>query len=1205
MSTLNSEKIAQLAMLSVLKSTLLLIVAGLAMRLLSRASASVRHLVCSMALTCAIVIPVLALAIPAWRVSLPQATNTVENLAAKSVFFIPPRLSDDDATAASVPNNPDSAVSLPPTHVNLDDPAKATTSNLSQTRPYDLPQPSSIDLYSLFLLVWCIGAALLLARWLIQAERVRRITRRGELIQDSTWSILSDELQQRLNIRRRVVLVLSDEVLVPMTFGLLRPTIILPCAVEGWSPERRRIVLTHELIHIARWDYLTQWIGLLSCAVNWFNPLVWKMARTLTVERERACDDQVLALGTRSSEYAANLIDIAQTIQHRQKRMGALALVESSDLAKRIRRILDREQSRRTFTRRRSFGLMLILAVALLPLSSIQLSRASQNAPIVLSIAVQQGMSDALQETVIRDFEAAHPGVAVAVVDAMRIPDAGDGLDPHLTAWQKYANSADLLFFDSYSLALTPHATRAGLMLDLTPLITSDASLNMDDFYPQLVSSFKWDNGVWALPMGADMIVLDYNKTAFDRAGLIYPDGSWTLNDFINAVTKLTTKDLDGHVIASGFANSGRIFRESLWRSLIGANLVDDSVIPNAPHFDTLQIAAVVDAYYQLEQQGLIGGDVSSAAMFVDTAGKGPPPDHGYSLLPGGKSVLLPYGFGISAGTQHPDLAYDLLKLISARPELSGGLKARKSIAGGTGGISGRVPPALQSLAEKAFANSLNYADLRFADYLNSAWITHPTTIKEAIQVTEVRAVNDVKAASDKKGTLALQVSEPTVATLPAGKIALNFDIATFQQPLPTRDLWDKLITEFTANDPQVGMVNLRVVSEPMSMAASHSDCFYLPTNAVPTLNGNLVLNLDPFLTTDPSFDKNDYAGSVLAAVQRDNKTYALPVGIEPLVLRYNVARLKAANLPEPANNWTVEAFVDALRALKPGSEGQPPMVDAGSSGTYLLVLMAAYGGIPIDYRTDPPTLHFTDPATIAAIRQVLDLTKNSLIKYSALGNLSGGLDASPGPTTAIYPINLNDFALKKAPGSAPDKPILFPMGHQVNGLAYNLGTTYISAQSANPDACYRFIKAIANHPELTSAMPVRHSILSNATFKATVNPEVLALYNQADALLNNAQTIPFPLANRGSIAVSSMLVQHWLFEAFDAYALNSGDLNAALRDAESYAKGFLECAATLPALNTDEAGKNQLGESVKAYVDCAEHADSRLKSVLDPLVGR
>lgn len=1198
MANVTSEKIAGLLLLSSLKGTLLLIIVWGWLLLFKRVSASMRHWVCSTALTSIIVIPVLALAIPTWWVLLPQPSNNL----VKPVYFFPPPSHSEDYLTTYTPLGEPVLTSRGSGGVMeaAQRPLPITSPETSVVTPSAPSAPLHIDWALLVLIGWLAGTLIVFMRWIVQAARVRQMTSRGSPLSEREWTPLCEQIAGDLRIRRHVRLIVSDEIAVPLTWGLWQPVIVLPCEALGWSAERRRIVLTHEFVHIARWDYLTQWIALTSCAVSWFNPLVWKLARQLATERERACDDQVLAMGTLSSEYATNLLEIAQSVRHKRAAMpGVLALVQSSDLARRIRRILDDQQRRHALTHRRSLGLVIALALVLMPLSTMQLSRAgAQNNPIVITIAVEPGMRDAIGQTAVHEFEAVHPGVSVAMVDSIRIPDAADGLDAHLTTLQKYASSADLLFFDGYSLALTPHATRAGLLLDLSPLITSDKTLDTNDFYPQMWSAFQWDNGIWALPIGGDAVVLTYDKAAFDRAGLNYPTGSWTLNDFINAVTKLSVKDLDGHVTASGFANSGRIFRESLWRSLIGANLVDDSVIPNAPHFDTPAISAVIDAYFQLEQQNLISGDVSSAAMFVDTARKEPPPNHGWSLLPGGKSVMLTYGFGISGGTQHPDLAYELLKTLSARPELNGGLPVRKSITGPDGLIRD-VPPEYQPLAQQAFANSLNYADLRFTDYLNAAWITHPATAKEAIQRTEVRAVNDVKTASDKKGTLAITVNEPAVAVLPAGKIALKFDMMSFVQPLPTRDQWDKVIADFAASDPQVGLVNLRVLTESPSMAANSSDCFYLPNNAVPSLSGNIVLNLDPFLNADPSFDRSDFIGSILTAVQRDSKTYAYPIGIEPLVMRYNPTRFQAAGVPEPTNTWTIGALTEALQALKPSSEGQPPMVDNGSRGMYLLVLIASYGGVPIDYRTDPPTLHFTDPANVAAIRQTLDLARNGLIKYTALGNLLNSKDAYPGPTTAIYPSSLNNFRLKKAPGSAPDKSVLFPMGQEVNGLAYNIGTAYISAQAQNPDACYRFISTIVKHPELFSTMPVRHSLLSNLALKNAVSPDVLALYNQAETLLRDARTVPFPLYDKGTITLSNMLVQHWLFEAFDAYALGGKDLEPALRDAEAYAKGFLECAASLPpATLLDKAP-----DSAKSYVECAERADSRLKPVLDPLV--
>jgi ABC-type glycerol-3-phosphate transport system substrate-binding protein len=437
---------------------------------------------------------------------------------------------------------------------------------------------------------------------------------------------------------------------------------------------------------------------------------------------------------------------------------------------------------------------------------------------------------------------------------------------------------------------------------------------------------------------------------------------------------------------------------------------------------------------------------------------------------------------------------------------------------------------------------------------------------------------------------------------LPAGKIALKFDIVS-NGPDANKDKWDKVIQDFTASDPQVGLVKMKTLFETADEAAAKSDCFYLSTNAVPMMTGNTLLNLDPFLNADPSFDKNDLVGNVLASVQRDNKTYALPITIEPLILKYDSAKFSAANLPEPSNDWTVESFADALKALKPTSEGHGPFVDADSNGTYLLLLVADYGGLPVDYRTNPPTINFTDPATVTAIQQALDLAKNGYIGYNALGSLTSNFQNSPDNTTAIYPVSLNGFPGRKiAPGTTPDKPVLFPMGHQFTGLAYTLGTAYISTQTQNPEACYRFISTIAKHPELFPSMPARRSLLNSQELKASTSPEVLALYNQVDTLLKDSHTIAFPTFDKGTVSVSNFLLEHWLFEAFDVYVLNGADLTSALKDAEGYAKTYQGCTATLPPESL-LAANDQITDTTKAYVACAEKADSRLKPILDPIV--
>ncbi|MEO8608276.1 MAG: extracellular solute-binding protein [Chloroflexota bacterium] len=1197
----SADPIFQFLLIVTLKTTVLLCIVQAVLLVLRGSSAALRHWLLTLGLTGIVLLPLLSSFSPSWSLPvLPDAATSgfMPSLNFKNTDALSEKLRVDSIK----PVNP--ATSLVNTSDEFLKKAMIQSQSTDVNKSAQLGTDFHLPVATVLVMVWMLGVILIFARWLRQLVRVWRVTRRGYAA-DADWMNLLATQARFLKVKRRIRLLVSDEIAIPMTWGLWQPVILLPCDAHEWDGERRRVVLLHELAHIARRDYLTQWIVLVGCALNWFNPLVWKTARQALLEREQASDDLVLGAGVQNTDYAGHLLAIARNALYgRSFQMIGLAMAGRSDLERRIRGILNTRKNRRILLRTRSAAALGLLGL-LLPLGGMQLSHASaQNGSTILTLAVDDGMQDDLRSSgVLNDFQTQHPDVTVKFAESARPSDAADSLDEHFTVMQAYANSADVLFFDGYNLSLAPHDTRAGYILDLAPLINSDATFQSDDFYPQMWSSFQWDNGVWAVPLGADMMVLNYDKTAFDQAGLAYPTGDWSWDNFVSMATLLTQHDKDGNVIVAGFGNSGRIFREGLWRSQIASDAVDASSLPNMPQFARSDIENIVGTYSQLEDQGVIG---NHAAMFIDVARRQPDNNMGWALLPGNKTVLMPFGFAVSAGTQQPELAYELVKYLSAQPELSGGLTARKSLAD-VQGINRVVQPEYQSLIDQGFQNALTYSNLRFMDYLNDAWSyvsDRNLPFKTVLESAEAKAIADLNTADGKRGMLALSVMEPQAAVLASAEVALNFNLSTFMKPLPTQDQWDRVIQDFVAADPQVGAVNLQTVSESASDAAASSDCFYMQSNAVPSLPPNMVLPLDPLLSSDPNFDAADFFGSVLAAVQRDNKTYALPIDIQPYILRYNSARFAAANLPEPTNTWTIEQFTDSLRALQPSSQGQPPFTDTDSGGSYLLALIAAYGGLPLDYRTTPPTLNFTDTATVAGIQQVLDLARDGYIRYTALGNLGGGAFSGPDNTTAIYPSFLNGVGRKIAPGIVPDKPVLFPSGHDYTGLSYDIGTAYISAQSQNPEACYRFISTIAQHPELFSTMPARRSLLTNAAFQASTDPDILALYQQVETLLGDPQTVTFPISTKDGVGVSDFLFQHWLFGAFDSYVLNNGDLANALSDAQQMAQTYQTCAATLPIL--DLGGVNADNKSAMTpYVDCAEGADPSLKPVLDPLIGR
>jgi beta-lactamase regulating signal transducer with metallopeptidase domain len=157
-------------------------------------------------------------------------------------------------------------------------------------------------------------------------------------------------------ITRRANSMYSDEVAQPSAFGR---RILLPSAAKSWSDERVRIVLLHEQAHVARHDTLVAVIGDLACALYWFHPLAWLVAHRAELERERACDDRVLAAGITAGDYATTMLDVARIMLRR--RAAAMPMAEGTHVEQRIRAILDPSTRRRSA---HAFATMLVILAA-------------------------------------------------------------------------------------------------------------------------------------------------------------------------------------------------------------------------------------------------------------------------------------------------------------------------------------------------------------------------------------------------------------------------------------------------------------------------------------------------------------------------------------------------------------------------------------------------------------------------------------------------------------------------------------------------------------------------------------------------------------------------------------------------------------------------------------------------------------------------
>lgn len=86
-----------------------------------------------------------------------------------------------------------------------------------------------------------------------------------------------------------------------------------------------------------------------------------------------------------------------------------------------------------------------------------------------------------------------------------------------------------------------------------------------------------------------------------------------------------------------------------------------------------------------------------------------------------------------------------------------------------------------------------------------------------------------------------------------------------------------------------------------------------------------------------------------------------------------------------------------------------------------------------------------------------------------------------------------------------------YPRGNQFTPISYNLGLAYIGVDTLNPEACYRWISTIAQHPELLMGMPVRRSMLDSPEIAAAQGDDVIAAYQMFDASLQDPNAIVVP----------------------------------------------------------------------------------------------
>jgi beta-lactamase regulating signal transducer with metallopeptidase domain len=309
-----------------LRGGVLLALAALAALLLRRQSASLRHLVWAAGLAGLGVVTALSWLLPDWQVALPAAPPVLVEFLGDAAARAP---------APPAPTAPDRAA-------------------VAVLRPGPGAGGADSWLPAVALAVWAAGACWLLLRLLLGLRAAARLVRGSTAVPAGALRDMAGEVARRAGLGRPCDLRFELSIGSPVATGWVRPLVLLPADASNWPADRVRAVLAHEIGHVRRRDCLTQLLARVVTACHWWNPLAWLAERRMFVERERACDDYVLADGTRASDYARHLLDIGRLAQLRSAepalraaaRSGAL-IAGCTSLTARVETMLDAGRSHR------------------------------------------------------------------------------------------------------------------------------------------------------------------------------------------------------------------------------------------------------------------------------------------------------------------------------------------------------------------------------------------------------------------------------------------------------------------------------------------------------------------------------------------------------------------------------------------------------------------------------------------------------------------------------------------------------------------------------------------------------------------------------------------------------------------------------------------------------------------------------------------
>ncbi|MCG8346485.1 MAG: extracellular solute-binding protein, partial [Chloroflexales bacterium] len=350
--------------------------------------------------------------------------------------------------------------------------------------------------------------------------------------------------------------------------------------------------------------------------------------------------------------------------------------------------------------------------------------------------------------------------------------------------------------------------------------------------------------------------------------------------------------------------------------------------------------------------------------------------------------------------------------------------------------------------------------------------------------------------------------------------------------------------------------------NEPLTLndVAATNDCFAWWRPPKDDEDRAALLDVQPLIDADPSFELGDYPVALLAPFEQDGKRYGLPYDFMFRVLNYNQDAFDAAGLAYPTADWTLNDLMGAAQQLTQGN-GADRQYGFVGGGIYDMFFFLARSGVTPITRSDATLApNFTDPQLQEAVQSHLDFLRTAsphqqLLHYSRNQPQDDLYQLQTEGRAAMW-IGFGLDSGRHGPGERPFTLAATapPMGSgDLQQDDFYPSGVFISADAAQPEGCWQWLKYLsARATGFNNRFPARTSLATSEAFldQAPAGAaEVYAAYQAAFARTTNpAESFYQPEMN-----------YFWFGRAVDR-AFQGADLAAELAEAQFLTEQFLAC---------------------------------------------